>query len=729
MGEIFKLFGSIGVDTSDAEKGIDEVTGKAKKSGKGIFGAFTKAAKGIGKIAAGIGIFALVNKGMQLVTNSVGRAISRVDALNQFPKVLQQMGYGADEAKNATDKLVKGIDGLPTTLDGITGDVQRLVNVFQDVDLAAESAIGLNNAFLASGASTADAERGLDQYIKMLSTGKVNMDSWQTLQETMPYALQETAEAFNFTGKTAQNDFYEALKNGDITMDEFNNKIIELSEGQNGFADVAIEATKGIGTSWGNIQTAIANGVAKSIQAFDDFLESKGLGGISGVLDLIKATVGNAFDKVNEVIPVALEWFGALYTKISESTAWQTLREVVESVVGAIQDLWSNLNDNAILGIVKDMLTDLFDALLEIDFKRITDDVVEFLDNWSPLIAGIVAGIAVFELITIAIGIWTTVTTIATGVGMAFGAAIAFITSPIGIVIIAIGLLVAAGVLLYKNWDTVKTFMTRVFNGIKDIAVAVFNSLKVFFTTVFNAMKSVIMNVWNSIKSFLTGIFNSLKSMATSVWNGIKSTITSVVNGISSTISSVFNGIKNTASTIFNAVRDAMTKPVETAKNTIKGIIDAVKGFFSGMKLSFPKITMPKLPKFSLKGKFSLAPPSVPKLGIDWFADGGILEKATAFGMNGNNVMVGGEAGREAVLPLNKETLGGIGDGIAATMNWGNDQIVALLESIKDQLVELLSKNETVILQIDGKTFAQVTSDYTSEEGGMRIRRVERGLA
>jgi len=728
--EIFRLFGSIFIDTADAEKSLSGVSGKAKKSGDGIFGAFGRAAKGIGKIAAGIGVFKLVDKGMGMIISSTGRAISRVDALNQFPKVLQQMGYGANEAASATDKLVKGIDGLPTTLDGITGDTQRLVNVFQDVDLAAESAIGLNNAFLASGASTADASRGMEQYIQMLSTGKVDMTSWRTLQETMPYALQETAESFGFTGRAAQTDFYDALKDGDITMDEFNDKIIELSDTQGGFAEVAIEATKGISTSWSNIQTAIVNGVAKTIQSFDDWLESAGFGGIPGVLDTIKAKVGEAFNRVNEVIPVVLEWFTVLYGKISDSTAFNTLKQIVTDVASALAELWQKFSESEALDAVKELFIELWDAILELDFEKIAQDVADFVTRWTPLIAGVTAGILAFKLITAAIALWTTVTTIATGVGTAFAAVMAFITSPIGIVVIAIGVLIAAGVFLYKNWETVSVFLKTAWLAIKVAATSVFNSIKTTITNVFNAIKLLSMVVWNSIRSFLTGIFNGIRSVvssvfnsirttittvfnsirttATTVWNGIRTSISTVVNGIRTTITTVFNGVKTTVTTIFNSVKTAMTTPITAAADTIKGIIDKVKGFFSGLKLKFPKITMPKMPSFSLDGKFGLLPPSVPKLKVNWNAVGGVFNKPTLFNTANAGLQGVGEAGSEAILPLNSKVLAGIGKGIASTMgDQSATNNMSGIESLLMNILQAIIDGKNII--IDGKVLGEVT--------------------
>lgn len=111
----------------------------------------------------------------------------------------------------------------------------------------------------------------------------------------------------------------------------------------------------------------------------------------------------------------------------------------------------------------------------------------------------------------------------------------------------------------------------------------------------------------------------------------------------------MFNGIKNIATTVWNGIRNAIVKPIESARDKIKGIVDTITGFFKNMKISLPKI---KLPHFKISGKLSIAPPSVPKLSIDWYEDGGIMTRPTVFGMNGTSLMAGGEAGAEAILPL-----------------------------------------------------------------------------
>ena len=209
-------------------------------------------------------------------------------------------------------------------------------------------------------------------------------------------------------------------------------------------------------------------------------------------------------------------------------------------------------------------------------------------------------------------------------------------------------------------WEGIKSVVSSAIHAVSSTISSVMGAIKNVISTVWNAISSKVSSVLNAIKTTVSTIFNAVKSVASSVWNGIKSVISSVVdgikskvssvfNGVKSTVTSIFNGIKSTATSVWNGIKDAIIKPVEAAKNAVKGIIDKITGFFSGMKLELPKI---KLPHFKISGKLSLSPPSVPHLSIDWYKEGGILPKPTVFGMNGSSLMAGGEAGKEAVLPL-----------------------------------------------------------------------------
>lgn len=209
-------------------------------------------------------------------------------------------------------------------------------------------------------------------------------------------------------------------------------------------------------------------------------------------------------------------------------------------------------------------------------------------------------------------------------------------------------------------WEGIKSVVSSAIHAVSSTISSVMGAIKNVISTVWNAISSKVSSVLNAIKTTVSTIFNAVKSVASSVWNGIKSVISlvvdgikskvsSVFNGVKSTVTSIFNGIKSTATSVWNGIKDAIIKPVEAAKNAVKGIIDKITGFFSGMKLELPKI---KLAHFKISGKLSLSPPSVPHLSIDWYKEGGILTKPTVFGMNGSSLMAGGEAGKEAVLPL-----------------------------------------------------------------------------
>lgn len=286
-------FGNISKSSfSGASSSMDSMSGSAEKARSAIM-----------SIAAGVGAVQVVGKAFDLVENSVSGAISRFDTLNQYPKVMEQLGYSAKDVSKSMDTLQNGIKGLPTALDDVVSTTQQFASITGDVDTAAKTTIALNDAFLASGASSADAARGLQQYTQMLSSGKVDMMSWRTLQETMPASLKKVAEAFGFTGRAATNDLYAALQSGTITMDQLNQKFVELDGGVTGFANQARTASAGIQTSFDNLGTAVTRGMANMLKAIDSGLTSNGFPTMAASINKGQDLIDAGFQKLNGSIP------------------------------------------------------------------------------------------------------------------------------------------------------------------------------------------------------------------------------------------------------------------------------------------------------------------------------------------------------------------------------------------------------------------------------------------
>lgn len=222
------------------------------------------------------------------------------------------------------------------------------------------------------------------------------------------------------------------------------------------------------------------------------------------------------------------------------------------------------------------------------------------------IIAGVVAVLSplLIGVGKIAMGISSIMTLVST-LGPMLAGASATILPIIGI----IAGLIAIGVILYKNWDTIKEYAGIV----ADWVVEKWTALKDGVTNAIASVKERVLFYWDALKTGMTIILNSIISAVTTAWNKVKF---------------------------------AITHPIETAVAFVKTAVDKIKGFFSGLRLELPHI---KLPHFKLSGSFSLVPPSVPKLSIDWYKNGGIFTSPTIFPSIGV-----GEAGAEAVLPLKK---------------------------------------------------------------------------
>ena len=314
----------------DASKTTGSKTGQS--IGKGLSGGFAA------KVGAVAGIASTVfSKVASVVTGSLNSAISRADQMNNFPKVMKNLGYSSEDAAASIRKITNALDGLPTTSSAMTGMVQQLAPLTSNLDEATDIALAFNNAMLAGGASTMEQENALTQYTQMLSAGKVDMQAWRSIQAAMPGQLNQVAEAMLGAGKNS-NDLYEAMKNGSISFDDFNKKVMELN--QNGFgkyasfAQQAKDATQGIGTAMENVQNRVAKAVQKVIEAV-------GVENIAGAINGFSSQFGKIGDAAAGMVTGVKGWFG------KAAQAAQPLVSIWQSDFGQLGVYLKGLASNA----------------------------------------------------------------------------------------------------------------------------------------------------------------------------------------------------------------------------------------------------------------------------------------------------------------------------------------------------------------------------------------------
>lgn len=318
------------------KKAGEDAKAGGDKAGQGAKG-FEKIKDAIKNFSVGAVAFKAVSSAMNLVSQSMDKAIDRFDTLQRFPKVMKAFGHSSKDIAASTKLLSEGIEGLPTTLDTVVATTQKLTSMTGNLKQSTKLTIALNNAFLASGASTEEASRGLTQYTQMLSSGKVDLQSWKTLQETMSYALQKTAESFGYAGASAQNDLYKALQDGKITFSDFSKRLIELNKGVNGFAEMAKKNSEGIRTSFTNIVSAIAKGIANVITEFDKMSKAVTGKSIAEHLNSIKDVINNTFNVIINVIRGATPVVKSLVSVLGFlKPVLDPLISVFAGVVGAV---------------------------------------------------------------------------------------------------------------------------------------------------------------------------------------------------------------------------------------------------------------------------------------------------------------------------------------------------------------------------------------------------------
>lgn len=319
-------------------------------------------------IVAGVGVTKVIGATMNVLSSSFDGAINRFDTMQSYPKVMKSLGFEVEQSQKSVAKLNQSVQGLPTSLADVVTTSKSLAAVTGNIDKATDTTIALNHAFLASGSSSEDASRGLQQYSQMLAKGTVDMQSWRTLQETMAPALTKVAKKLGIaSGNT--NELYEALQNGTISFDQLNDAMIECDTETGGFADTALEASKGIKTSMTNIKSAVQNLEQGFMSAMNNMLKSKAMGGLVDNLEKIKSKI---YDFRNSIME----------TK-DDGLTWDFKPGVMENVSKAMDWLADRANN------AKNMIKQFYDGFMKTDavqnaitmFDKIKDAIGNVMDK------------------------------------------------------------------------------------------------------------------------------------------------------------------------------------------------------------------------------------------------------------------------------------------------------------------------------------------------------------
>ena len=378
--------------------------------------------------------------------------------------------------------------------------------------------------------------------------------------------------------------------------------------------------------------------------------------GFSRIWDNLQTAIQPVVDAFNNLKGKLVE----VGTAVSQSSVFQSLVNHMSAIGEAIMDIVVPAF-NGLVKIISTALQSVWNVVVTV-FNSIVNIISSFLSGAMNIISGI---------LDIIVGIFTgDFEKIKSGVVSIFGSIFNFI-----------------GTILTSIWNVIAS----VLSGFINIFVTSFKAIQ---TTVMGALKGVctIINTW----------LNNALTLVKNIWNSITGVISSALGKISSSVQSKFDGIRNTIS---NAI--------EGAKNIVKSGLDNIKSFFDSFSWSFPKL---KLPHFSLSGSFSLDPPSVPSIGVDWYAKGGVFNSPTVIGV--------GEAGQEAVMPLENNT-GWIGQLASMLATQLFTQFIPTNSSVTDTSDNETNNNQRYLTTNNTNTTSTVQGDtdnsITFSEGAIQV--------
>lgn len=684
-------------------------------------------------IAKGVGVFKLLDSAVGLVRNSLDGAINRFDTLKNYPKVMAQMGFSTNDVAKSTELLKKGVDGLPTSLQELTKSSQSFAILEKSATGGAKTAIALNDAFLASGASAADASRGVQQYSQMLSSGKVDLMSWRTLQETMPYALTQVAKSFGLTGKSAERDLYAKLQSGDITMEQLNKRFVELDGGVKGFAQTARTATGGIGTSFTNMKNAVLNGITGVLKTIDIALQNNGFkNGIATVFDGMKQSIIDTFKNINfvlsKVLPPIITAFVQLGNILKPFTpllkglggGFTTLIAIVggmlifQKVAGAVKILFAALTANpyvlAIAGIVALVLAikNLWDTN-----KGFRDAVIQIWQSISDFLQPVIEFIS---------GI---ITNTFTQVSQWFTENQQGIQN-----------------LIKTVWGVIQGVFEVAMIAIQAVVSLVLGQMQAGWEIWSNVISGIVQVAWALISNIFSGSLDNILAVVTFVIKQVQLVIDTVMNVIQGIIKTVWSliigdwqgaldGINQIVGAFGNYITGTFDNVMGLAKDLIKNGIDTIKGIFDSLsKINLFDIGKAIIDGFvkGLKSSWEAGMKFIGGIG-DWIREhkGPIRKDRKLLIPAGNAIMNGLNSGLTRGFRDVQSNVSGMGDMIANAINsdYSVDigaNVAAANRSISSQVSHDVNLNQgkqpaSFTVKLGNQSFKAFVDDISNAQG------------